>query len=183
MIIAITGPAGSGKSTAAQYLIERHGFTLVKFAGRLKSMMRALGLSDREIEGDLKEKPCLLLGGRTPRYAMQTLGTDWGRNLIHSNLWVNVAMAGVRAVLDKGGRVVIDDCRYENEADAVIRFGGVIAKIARPGVGPLNGHPSETTELAHNWLIANDSAVKDLHAKLDDMVSVEQYLKERSPCE
>lgn len=143
MIIALTGYAGSGKSTAAKHLVERHGFTLVKFAGPLKQMMRCLGLGDREIEGDLKEQPHLVLNYKTPRYAMQTLGTEWGRDLIGENLWVDVAMASAAAVIDQGGRVVIDDCRFLNEAAAIKAAGGTVVNIRRPGVGPVNGHASE----------------------------------------
>lgn len=143
MIIALTGYAGSGKSTAAKHLVDRHGFTLVKFAGPLKSMLRCLGLGDREIEGDLKEQPHPVLCGQTPRRAMQTLGTEWGRNLIGSDLWVRVAMESALAVLDQGGRVVIDDCRFENEAAAIKAAGGTIIRINRPGTGLAHAHASE----------------------------------------
>lgn len=57
LIIGFTGLAGSGKSTAALHT----GYTRVRFAGPLKDMMRALGLTEQEIEGDRKEKPCNLL--------------------------------------------------------------------------------------------------------------------------
>ena len=43
-------------------------------------MLYQLGLGEAHIEGALKEVPCELLGGKTPRYAMQTLGTEWGRD-------------------------------------------------------------------------------------------------------
>jgi putative protein kinase ArgK-like GTPase of G3E family len=78
-IIGLTGLMGSGKSLAAQEL-ERIGFTRTRFAGSLKDMMRVLGLTEEEIEGNLKETACALLGGKTPRYAMQTIGTEWGRS-------------------------------------------------------------------------------------------------------
>lgn len=170
MIIALTGYAGSGKSTAAKHLVERHGFTLVKFAGPLKQMMRCLGVGEREIEGDLKEVPCAVLGGKTPRHAMQTLGTEWGRNLIHSNLWVNVAMASAEAVLDQGGRVVIDDCRFPNEAVAVEEHGGFVVRIERPSVEPVNAHESEHHSLVAHWTVMNSSAVGYLQYALDGVL-------------
>lgn len=186
MIIALTGLAGSGKSTAAKHLVEVHGFTLVKFAGPLKAMLRCLGLGDREIEGDLKEVPHPVLGGRTPRHAMQTLGTEWGRNLIHSNLWVNVAMASADNVLDCGGPVVIDDCRFLNEANAVKERGGFIVKLMRTpsGVGTRTRigmqHPSEGQELPWTWEIQNDSNdVKLLTHAID---AVLWHLKEKERC-
>lgn len=179
MIIALNGRAGSGKSTAAQYLVEQHGFTLVKFAGPLKAMMKALGLGQREIEGDLKEKPHPLLGGRTPRYAMQTLGTEWGRNIIHSDLWVMAAMERVLDVLDLGGKAVIDDCRFPNEAKAVIESGGSIIRLTREGAGITGGHSSEDQELPRNWEILNNGSIKGLHNAVE---AVLWHIKEKGKC-
>lgn len=165
MIIALTGYAGSGKSTAAKILVEQHGFTLVKFAGPLKAMMRCLGLGDREIEGDLKEHPHDVLCGKSPRHAMQTIGTEWGRNLIGSELWVNVAMEAAWKVLDQGGRVVIDDCRFLNEAAAIKQAGGTVIRINRPGVGPVNGHVSEQLP-PHDFEVFNSRSVAQFEEAL-----------------
>lgn len=162
MIIALTGYAGSGKSTAAKILVERHGFTLVKFAGPLKQMMRCLGLGDREIEGDLKERPLDVLGGKTPRHAMQTLGTEWGRDLIDPDLWVNVAMEAAWRLTDEGGKVVLDDCRFLNEAAAVRAEGGMIAEVIRPGVGPQSGHASENQIPDPDRIIVNSGTIEDM---------------------
>ena len=161
-LIALTGYAGAGKSTVARHLVDRHRFTLVRFAGPLKAMMRCLGLSDREIEGDLKQQPHQLLCGKSPRHAMQTIGTEWGRDMIGQNLWVNVAMASAWQVMEQGGRVVIDDCRFPNEAAAIKAAGGVILRIQRPGVGPLNAHPSEVQTLPIDGVIENCGSVDDL---------------------
>jgi hypothetical protein len=174
MIIGLTGYAGSGKSTAAKHLVERHGFVLVKFAGPLKQMMRCLGLGDREIEGELKEEPHPLLSGKTPRYAMQTLGTEWGRDLIGFGLWVNVAMDRVHAVLDRGGKVVLDDCRFPNEASAIKEAGGVIIKVIRPLTTPVGAHASEEQELPVDWEVYNVNDVEGLGRVIDstlDMMS------------
>ena len=160
-IIAFTGVAGSGKSTAAQYLVERHGFERVRFAGRLKDMMRALGLSEREIEGDLKEKPCALLAGKTPRYAMQTIGTEWGRDIIDHDLWVRVWADRV-AKLPAGKPVVVDDCRFPNEAATVRALGGNIVRIMRPGAGTSSAHLSETHthEMRPDITLRNDASLE-----------------------
>ena len=85
-VIAITGQAGSGKTTIAKHLELEYNYVRVRFAEVLKDMLLALGLTEEEINGDLKEKPCSLLLGKTPRHAMQTLGIEWGRNLIHPDI-------------------------------------------------------------------------------------------------
>ena len=50
MVIALTGLMNSGKSTVADYLVTHRDFVRLKFAQGLKEMMRALGLTDDEIE-------------------------------------------------------------------------------------------------------------------------------------
>lgn len=152
-VVAFTGLAGSGKSTAADYLVS-HGYQRVKFAGPLKAMMRAMGLSEDHIEGPLKELPTPLLAGRTPRYAMQTIGTDWGRDLIGPTLWTGLWYATVSAVLDHGGRVVCDDCRFANEAESVRAIGGKVIRLEGRG-GISGGHVSERMEFEADRVVAN----------------------------
>jgi hypothetical protein len=163
-LIALVGLAGSGKSTAAKYLTANHGYRVEKFAGPLKDMLRAFGLTEAHIEGDLKEAPCDLLGGRTPRYAMQTLGTEWGRDLIHPSLWTGAWMARAR-----GGLVVTDDCRFENEAEAVRRLGGMIIRVARPSLGNVVHHASESgqSRIQSDRYIVNGGTPADLFAQID----------------
>jgi hypothetical protein len=154
-IIAFTGLAGAGKSTAAMHLVKSLGFERVRFAGPLKDMMRALGLSEREIDGDLKEKPCDLLGGKTPRYAMQTIGTEWGRDLIDSDLWIRAWQNSISRV-PTGVNVVVDDCRFPNEAKAVGSAGGILVRVDRPHVWSSSAnHSSESHRLFTGYKICN----------------------------
>lgn len=166
-VVAFTGQAGSGKSTATKYLVEQHGYTLVKFAGPLKDMMRAIGFDDVEIEGELKETENINLWGKTPRHAMQTLGTEWGRNCIHPDFWVGLWRQRVNAVMFGGGRVVVDDCRFPNEAAAIRRLGGDIYRIT--GRGGIPGHhESERGCGDEDLVIANDNAPEALFGKVDE---------------
>jgi hypothetical protein len=166
-VVAFTGVAGSGKSTATKYLVERHGYTLVKFAGPLKDMMRAIGFGDEELEGDLKETANIVLFGKTPRHAMQTLGTEWGRNCIHPDFWVGLWEDRVLGVLNGGGRVVVDDCRFQNEAKFIRKHGGDIYKIEGRG-GIAGNHQSERGCGDQDLVIANIGAVGDLHGKIEE---------------
>lgn len=142
-LIVLTGAAGSGKSTVASALAGMYGAKVVKFASPLKAMLRAIGLTDAHIEGELKEKPCDLLGGQTPRYAMQMLGTEWGRVLISHDIWIEAWTREVLAVLADGGCVIVDDCRFENELDAALSMGGYVLRLERDGAGAGN-HASES---------------------------------------
>ena len=50
---------------------------------------------------------------------MQTLGTEWGRECIGPEVWVDVWKSNVQKWLDGGLNVVVDDMRFPNEWDAV----------------------------------------------------------------
>ena len=161
-VIGLKGKARVGKSTAAAYLRNR-GYERTAFAAPLKLMLAELlayqGLDEdtinRMIWGDLKETPTEYLSGRSPREAMQTLGTEWGRSL-DKNFWVNIWKKRV------GNRKVsVDDMRFANEADAVRELGGYVIEI-RPAkkeqlssVG-IAGHASETLEFDPDIIVVND---------------------------
>lgn len=146
-LIGLVGHAGVGKDTAAAGLAGL-GYRNEKWAGGLKAMLGALlayqgaskDLIDRMIEGDLKEEPSEALCGRSPRHAMTTLGTEWGRDLMRSDFWIQVALrrAGVG-----DGLVVFSDTRFPNEVSAIRQLGGAIIKIERPGHPVDLSHPSE----------------------------------------
>lgn len=179
LILGITGAAGSGKSTAAEEIVSKLGFVRVRFAGPLKAMARVLGLSWEQIDGKLKETPCDLLGGNTPRHAMQTLGTEWGRNCIHPNLWVNAWKHEVNQPAFSHKPIVADDVRFRNELDAIRDMGGVVLHIDRPGVTPVGNHISEafsygnhvlTTDLRINNNVPLEEFLHEVRAKINPIV-------------
>lgn len=165
-LVAFTGPAGVGKSEASNLLVS-HGFVRVKCADGLKNMLRIMyegaGLGpdeiERRIEGDLKEKPDPVLRGRTPRHAMQTLGGEWGRDLISPDFWVSILKRRVTLQLQAELPVVIDDLRYPNEAEAVRELGGEIFEIKGSQRRGISTHESEIMDLDPDDVILNDSTV------------------------
>ena len=170
-VVALTGLAGSGKSTLADYLIERHGYVRVKFAGPLKAMARAVGLGEAHIEGELKEVPCPLLQGRTPRFFMQQLGTQFGRDIIGPEFWTGLWAATANDVLDNGGRVVVDDCRFDNEADVVRQFGGVVIQLqGRGGLQTASGSHASEAGVDADVVLRNNGTIADLQARADEVL-------------
>lgn len=167
-VVGLCGPAGSGKSTASAFLVSQ-GYTLVKFAGPLKAMCRAIGLTDEHLEGSLKEVPAKMLQGRTPRYFMQRLGAEFGRDLIGPNFWSDLAKIAIERTLAEGGSVVIDDCRYPNEAGVIRSFGGEIYKLT--GRGGIEGaHSSEQFDFVPDYEVANHGSIQDLHGRLERLI-------------
>jgi hypothetical protein len=171
-VVAFTGVAGSGKSTAAQFLVDKLGYTRVRFAQGLKDMMRVIGATEEEIEGSLKETPAAWLCGKTPRQAMQALGTAWGRDSIGEDFWLSLWRSRANKVIGEGGRVVTDDCRFPNEAAAIRKFGGDIFKIEGRG-GIAGGHMSEAGCGIADAVIDNGGELDSLHKKVVE--ALERY--------
>lgn len=127
LLIGIAGRAGVGKDTAGRFLLQHFAFYRAAFANPLKSMLLAMGLTRAELDGPYKELPLRWLDV-SPRELMQTLGTEWGRELIDPNLWLRVFSrqleqdwpALLAADPDWAG-YVITDVRFENEAEFVRR--------------------------------------------------------------
>lgn len=122
LLIGIAGKAGSGKSTFAAYLADALSETtegidqtcIYSFASPIKKMLAVLGVYK---------------GDPDFRRMAQTLGTEWGRDLIDGNIWVNAAREYVEAA---PWIVIIDDVRFENEAE-FIREEGILVHMKREG--------------------------------------------------
>lgn len=187
-VIGLAGAAGSGKSTVAQRIVEGWGGDVRPFAEPLKAMLKTFlryqGVDAetcvRMVSGDLKEVATEYLGGRTPREAMQTLGTEWGRGL-HPDLWVDAW----RRRIDKDAEesehnnedyiLVADDVRFPNEVAAIKALGGIVKRIDRPGAGLTRAaalHASETEDLGElDMTIANTGDLAQLGMCVDMIVA------------
>jgi hypothetical protein len=179
-LIGLCGLAGSGKSTAADHLVSKHHFRRLRFASPIKRMIRCLlieagvGLIEavEMVDGSLKETPTDLLGGRSPRYAMQTLGVEWGRDLIAPDIWRRILLSKVTRCLSEGLSVVVDDVRFESEAEALKEFGFSIIAVKRPGtMFTVEQHSSEQQIITYDRIMLNNGPVEKLHADLDLFLS------------
>jgi GTPase SAR1 family protein len=143
-IIALTGPKGVGKTTVARALISNPNLDrpvdILSFAGPLKAMAGVL-LPPAAFTPEGKEDAALGLCGVSPRIILQTLGTDWGRTLIHKDVWVEAMRRRISA--SSARTIIIDDLRFDNEARMVVELGGRIIALERDGVAYTREHESE----------------------------------------
>lgn len=126
-IIGLTGPKGCGKSTFARILEKKYGFEILSFASPIKRMLIAMGIPEHCINDPvMKELPLHDLKV-TPRFLMQTLGTEWMRKTVDDQGWVRVAESRIRA----GGQKdwVIDDVRFVNECDMIHSHSGMVVRF------------------------------------------------------
>jgi len=129
-LIALCGPQGAGKSQAARSLVETQGYVRIAFADPIYRMLAALlDIHPDKIRTLDKNTPMVELEGKTLRDALQSLGTEWGRDKIGQEIWVRATLRKVERLRLKGERVVIDDLRFRNEYDNLRRVGCCIVKI------------------------------------------------------
>jgi hypothetical protein len=145
MIIGICGFIGSGKDTAADYLVNFHQFRRDSFANTLKDAVSAVFGWDRELlEGRTKEArewreqvdpwwaERLAMPTLTPRWVLQYWGTEVCRNAFHNDIWI----ASLENKLRRSrNNTVISDCRFYNEVAAIKNQGGRVIWIQR-GITP-----------------------------------------------
>lgn len=177
-IVGFIGRRRSGKDTAAFALMQA-GYAGLKFAGALKAMLDTYleytGMPEDArrlaIEGSYKEVGLDKLQGKSTRFAMQTLGTEWGRNLIGENLWVDAAIARAKQF----EKVVFTDVRFPNEVAALQGIGATLIKIERPDLDCdfADVHVSEDLDnLFYNFKIVNDGTIEKLQDEVKSVLNL-----------
>ncbi len=169
MIIAFTGGYGSGKSTAIELLRKSTtaDIKLVKFAAPMYDMQEYIY---NRIEAAYRRPKDFV----KDRKLLQWIGTEFGRSL-DKDLWLKIWKAEASVNLSIGTLVVCDDCRFDNEAEAVKEMGGIVIRLIRPdnsdhalgGTGFQN-HASEAgiSENLVDFTVVNDTTVEELKNKL-----------------
>ena len=165
--MGVAGYKGSGKTTAADFLVNRHGFRRVPLAQILKDMLRVFGLTEAQVRGADKEvADHVLLNGKTARWAMQTLGTEWGRVCIDDNVWVQAWWMKANRLLAAGYDVVCDDVRFLNEFEFMMPLAADMVMVKRAGCGP-GEHASEQLAFTMPSVINNNASMKALRNAVD----------------
>lgn len=140
-IVGIVGFIGSGKDTAADYLVNFYEFQRDSFAAPLKDAVASVFGWDRELlEGRTPEARewreqidpwwaiRLNLPNLTPRWVLQYWGTEVCRIGFHNDIWIASLENRIRR---SSHNTVISDCRFPNEIRAIKNAGGSVIRIKR----------------------------------------------------
>jgi rhodanese-related sulfurtransferase len=139
MIIGVIGFIGSGKGTAADILVEKHGFAKLSFADAVKDATAAIfGWQRSLLEGDtpesreFRETKDEWWSNKfgydfSPRLALQLMGTEAGRDVFHKDVWVYALERKMEMYKD----VVIADVRFPNEIEWMRSKGGFAVRVSR----------------------------------------------------
>ena len=141
MIIGFVGFIGSGKDTAADYLVNFHGYRRDSFANTLKdAVANVFGWDRTLLEGRTAEArewreqidhwwaARLNMPNLTPRWVLQRWGTEVCRNGFHDDIWIASVENKMRKTTDN---IVISDVRFPNEIRAIHNAGGKVIRVKR----------------------------------------------------
>jgi len=164
MLIGLLGRMGSGKGTVADELVDTYGFRQDSYAATLKDITALLFNWERDmLTGDTIESRSereqidhwwseqLGIEKFTPRLALQLIGTDVFRNNFHKDIW----MLSVMNRYKDDEHVVISDCRFPNEVQAIRELGGRIVQVDR-------GEEPFWWEIAKKAAAGDEDAIKDM---------------------
>ena len=162
MLIALVGKAGAGKTTVADYLVANYGYKKINFKDALVAEMRqkfpdvlremghfyhvtSKTWAAKFPELDTKTETLIdyLFQDKPPimRALMQNYGTEVVRAQDPQH-WINAWQNKI----NEGDKIVVDDCRFLNEADAVKLNGGKIIRVEMIGYVERLKHSSETEQ-------------------------------------
>lgn len=148
-LIGLSGSKGVGKTTFAFQM----GGHVLSLATPIKKMLEVIVPKIYIYEEKQKDIPGFP-AGVNGRVLMQTLGTEWGRNL-YPDLWLNFIE---EKIAEKYGeweknpydpdepfiqRLIVDDIRFKNEANMIRRNGGEVWRLKRSGLHNNDTHISE----------------------------------------
>lgn len=188
MIIGLNGKKRAGKDTVADYLGEKYGFTKIGFADTMYEAVCSLWGITYEQALKYKETGSVAIhvnwDGTIPsdvlshnwtwRAHLQRFGTDMGRRVFGNDFWVERMIERYFDPLTDAEfrklRFVVSDVRFDNEAKALVKLGGDIWHIERPGIDDGDSHESEAG-IDDAWIegdICNDGTMEELHVVLDE---------------
>ena len=136
VIVALCGKKGHGKSTAA-VLMQEYGFVEICFADCLKNVVKDIfGFSDAQLHHPELKENVDDYWQITPRETLQAVGDLLRKNLPEQfpqlqDLLVRVLIKKLQSLPHQ--RIVVSDCRFPNEWEAMQKCGAHIVRIIRPG--------------------------------------------------
>ena len=166
-IIGLTGAAGAGKDLVASMI---PGACRVAFADPIyHGLSTMLGIPEGVLRNRTEKETPIVGIGASPRQLLQTLGTEWGRQMIRDDIWLRTAFWRWEQLAAGGvSLIVVPDVRFQNEARMIRENGGEVWLIHRPGVDPVAAHVSEAGIPLRqiDRLIVNDGTVDQLRERV-----------------
>lgn len=168
-IIGLTGKISSGKDTTADYICDVYGYTKYSLSSPIKQGLSVMfnipldTLNDRYLKESIDER-----FNKTYRYMLQTLGTEWARNMIDTDIFTKLAYDRIKDI----DKVVISDIRFDNEAKFIKDLGGHIIQLYR--YNSVQSHHSSELGISKSLIdfkLNNNGTKHNLYTNIDSIIS------------
>lgn len=203
-VIGIGGKLQHGKDVVADHLVDELGWVKVGMSDALNEILMVLNPHIPTVDEKTVAKKFLgvtystktVTTTSTMQYAdvvkqlgytkakeipevrrlLQAMGTEVGRKMIDTNIWVKMMSKKVRELKKKGvPGVIVTGIRFPNESKAIKTLEGELWWVDRPGhvaESDAASHDSENSLKPDDFevFIENDRSLNDLRAKVDDLV-------------
>lgn len=178
-LLGLGGKLRAGKDEVANHLVERHGYVKL---GMSDALLEAALVLDPIVDwDDFYSGEPVRLSERVRRVGyveakknpevrrfLQVLGTEFGRNMIDENIWVDIMRRKIRGWLDSGFSVVVTGIRYPNELDMIRRLGGEAWWIDRSAAtGSTHASENSVSPFEFDRIVFNNGTLDDLYRKVD----------------
>ena len=192
MIILLSGYRGSGKDTAASYLVNHYGFTRLAFADALKDHVA----EQYQVPRELLDSPA---GKEAPLYSLPVVSTDSFSEAIHkvlsselqSGFWTPRALLILEGSIKRAvapqywllnivnqivttDKVVISDWRYRSELEQLraMELNPVTMRVSRyTSIDTQEASERDLDSQEFHHKIHNDQDIMGLHVQLDALMS------------
>ena len=177
-VILVSGKAGSGKSTFAQYLVKKNPEQFVEFtlAAKLKQItFKLLKLFNMPIDSieDLDNRQTK----EKYRHYLQQIGTEVMRSTFGDNFWCQQIANDILTALKSDKIVIISDIRFQNEQQYLYSqfaqdYKIYTVKIHRSIDDNIKStHSSENaSSIICQYNINNDNSIEQFYKMIDDIV-------------
>lgn len=163
--VAFAAQMRAGKDTAAEFIMKKFGARNIKFADPIYDILA------------YAQQRCGI-PQRKDRLFLQFIGTDWARNTINQNIWVDTLLTSVN---QEAGNIVVSDARFKNEFEVLKEAGFMVVKIERDESlrmahesGPADElHASELdvkTYVGFDAIVQNNGTIAEFEAQICKLV-------------
>ena len=175
LVVALVGEAGAGKDSIADVLTQKFDFERLAFASPLKKACKEVfGLTDKQLHDRDEKEKIDKFWHKSPRELFQQVGTLMKQ--VDEDVWLNSLLRHADALVANKKDVVVTDCRYKNEEQALRdQYNAIIVRVVRPDNTAGTTHSEHTSETEQHsidadFTVCNDSSLEDLQRKVSTLL-------------